>query len=130
MKNLLNLLAKGEQLDEEGVKKITTIFSLAYNSHHFKRLQKEYDVRKAVLMTMPLNTPLRVMEIQVQGQINASVQKITGALKALEWTGAVVREVCGEEEIYVDQYDGWRNGGPVYKTITIKVPVAKYKRVF
>lgn len=131
MKNLLKCLMEGQQLDADGMKKVATIFSLAYNSNKFHRLQREYDLRKAVLVTMPLNEPLRVKEIQVQGQLNASIQKLTGALRALEWTGAVVREVCGEEEITVEQFDGWTEWPLQFKTktITIKVPIAKYKRV-
>ncbi len=131
MKDLLKQLMEGQQLDADGMKKVATIFSLAYHSNKFGQLQREYDLRKAVLVAMPLNTPLRVYEIQVQGQINASIQKLAGALRALEWTGAVVREVCGEEEIAVEQFDHWENFPlhPVYKTITIKVPIAKYKRV-
>lgn len=131
MKNLLKCLMEGQQLDADGMKKVATIFSLAYNSNKFHRLQREYDLRKAVLVTMPLNEPLRVKEIQVQGQLNASIQKLTGALRALEWTGAVVREVCGEEEITVEQFDHLEGFPPhlVYKNITIKVPIAKYKRV-
>lgn len=131
MKNLLNELMAGRQLDADGMKKVATIFSLAYNSNQFHRLQREYDLRKAVLVAMPLDTPLRVYEIQTQGQINASIQKLTGALRALVWTGAVVREVCEEKEITVEQFDHWEEWPtrPVYKTITIKVPIAKYKRV-
>ena len=131
MKNLLKELMEGRQLDADGMKKVATIFSLAYNSNKYGQLQREYDLRKAVLVAMPLDTPLRVCEIQVQGQINASIQKLTGALRALVWTGAVVREVCGEEEVVVEQFDGWEEWPLRYKTktITIKVPIAKYKRV-
>ena len=130
MKNLLNELMAGRQLDEDGLKKVATIFSLAYNSNKFGQLQREYDLRKAVLVAMPLNEPLRVKEIQVEGR-HPSIQKLTGALRALVWTGAVVREVCGEEEITVEQFDGWDEWPLRYKTktITIKVPIAKYKRV-
>lgn len=130
MKNLLNELMAGRQLDEDGLKKVATIFSLAYNSNKFGQLQREYDLRKAVLVAMPLNEPLRVKEIQVEGR-HPSIQKLTGALRALVWTGAVVREVCGEEEITVEQFDGWTEWPLQYKTktITIKVPIAKYKRV-
>ena len=127
MKNLLTELMEGRQLDADGLKKVATIFSLAYNSNKFGQLQREYDLRKAVLVAMPLDTPLRVKEIQVQGQINASIQKLTGALRALVWTGAVVREVCGVEEITVEQFDGGTDFPT--KTITIKVPIAKYKWV-
>ena len=131
MKHLLKELIEGRPLDADGMKKVATIFSLAYNSNKYGQLQREYDLRKAVLVTMPLNTPLRVYEIQVQGQINASIQKLTGALRALVWAGAVVREICGEEEVVVEQFDHWESFPlhPVYKTITIKVPIAKYKRV-
>lgn len=130
MKNLLNELMAGRQLDADGLKKVATIFSLAYNSNKFGQLQREYDLRKAVLMAMPLNELLRVKEIQVAG-MHPSIQKLTGALRALVWTGAVVREVCGEEEITVEQFDGWEEWPLRYKTktITIKVPIAKYKRV-
>lgn len=130
MKNLLNELMAGRQLDADGLKKIATIFSLAYNSNKFGQLQREYDLRKAVLVAMPLNEPLRVKEIQIEGK-HPSIQKLTGALRALVWTGAVVREVCGEEEITVEQFDGWEEWPLRYKTktITIKVPIAKYKRV-
>ena len=130
MKNLLKQLMEGQQLDADGMKKVATIFSLAYNSNKFYRLQQEYDLRKAVLVAMPLNEPLRVKEIAVEGMY-PSIQKLTGALRALVWTGAVVREVCGEEEITVEQFDHWENFPlhPVYKSITIKVPIAKYKRV-
>ena len=130
MKNLLKELMEGRQLDADGMKKVATIFSLAYNSNKFGQLQREYDLRKAVLVAMPLNEPLRVKEIHIEGG-HPSIQKLTGALRALVWTGAVVREVCGEEEIAVEQFDHWENFPlrPVYKTITIKVPIAKYKRV-
>lgn len=130
MKNLLKELMEGRQLDADGLKKVATIFSLAYNSNKFGQLQREYDLRKAVLVAMPLNEPLRVKEIHIEGG-HPSIQKLTGALRALVWTGAVVREVCGEEEIAVEQFDHWENFPlrPVYKTITIKVPIAKYKRV-
>ena len=130
MKNLLKELMEGRQLDADGMKKVATIFSLAYNSNKFGQLQREYDLRKAVLVAMPLNEPLRVKEIHIEGK-HPSIQKLTGALRALVWTGAVVREVCGEEEITVEQFDHWENFPlrPVYKTITIKVPIAKYKRV-
>ena len=130
MKNLLKELMEGRQLDADGMKKVATIFSLAYNSNKFGQLQREYDLRKAVLVAMPLNEPLRVKEIHIEGK-HPSIQKLTGALRALVWTGAVVREVCGEEEIAVEQFDHWENFPlrPVYKTITIKVPIAKYKRV-
>ena len=130
MKNLLNELMEGRQLDADGLKKVATIFSLAYNSNKFGQLQREYDLRKAVLVAMPLNEPLRVKEIHIEGG-HPSIQKLTGVLRALVWTGAVVREVCGEEEIAVEQFDHWENFPlrPVYKTITIKVPIAKYKRV-
>lgn len=130
MKNLLNELKEGRQLDADGMKKVATIFSLAYNSNKFGQLQREYDLRKAVLVAMPLNEPLRVKEIQVEGR-HPSIQKLTGALRALVWAGAVVREVCGEEEITVEQFDGWEEWPLRYKTktITIKVPIAKYKRV-
>ena len=130
MKNLLNELMAGRQLDADGLKKVATIFSLAYNSNKFGQLQREYDLRKAVLVAMPLNESLRVKEIQVAG-MHPSIQKLTGALRALVWTGAVVREVCGEEEITVEQFDGWEEWPLRYKTktITIKVPIAKYKRV-
>ena len=130
MKNLLNELMAGRQLDADGLKKVATIFSLAYNSNKFGQLQREYDLRKAVLVAMPLNEPLRVKEIQVAG-MHPSIQKLTGALRALVWTGAVVREVCGEEEITVEQFDGWEEWPLRYKTktITLKVPIAKYKRV-
>lgn len=130
MKNLLKCLMEGQQLDADGLKKVATIFSLAYNSNKFHRLQREYDLRKAVLVAMPLNEPLRVKEIHIEDG-HPSIQKLTGALRALVWTGAVVREVCGEEEITVEQFDHWENFPlhPVYKNITIKVPIAKYKRV-
>lgn len=130
MKNLLKCLMEGQQLDADGLKKVATIFSLAYNSNQFHRLQKEYDLRKAVLVAMPLNEPLRVKEIHIENG-HPSIQKLTGALRALVWTGAVVREVCGEEEITVEQFDGWEEWSLRYKTktITIKVPIAKYKRV-
>ena len=130
MKNLLNELMAGRQLDADGLKKVATIFSLAYNSNKYGQLQREYDLRKAVLVAMPLNEPLRVKDIQVAG-MRPSIQKLTGALRALVWTGAVVREVCGEEEITVEQFDGWEEWPLRYKTktITIKVPIAKYKRV-
>lgn len=130
MKNLLKCLMEGQQLDADGLKKVATIFSLAYNSNKFHRLQREYDLRKAVLVAMPLNEPLRVKEIHIADG-HPSIQKLTGALRALVWTGAVVREVCGEEEITVEQFDHWENFPlhPVYKNITIKVPIAKYKRV-
>jgi hypothetical protein len=130
MKDLLKQLMEGQQLDADGMKKVATIFSLAYHSNKFGQLQREYDLRKAVLVAMPLNEPLRVKEIQVEGR-HPSIQKLTGALKALVWTGAVVREVCGEEEITVEQFDGWTEWPLQYKTktITIKVPIAKYKRV-
>lgn len=130
MKNLLKCLMEGQQLDDDGLKKVATIFSLAYNSNQFHRLQREYDLRKAVLVAMPLNEPLRVKEIHIEGG-HPSIQKLTGALRALVWTGAVVREVCGEEEVTVEQFDGWEEWPLRYKTktITIKVPIAKYKRV-
>lgn len=130
MKNLLKCLMEGQQLDADGLKKVATVFSLAYNSNKFGQLQREYDLRKAVLVAMPLNEPLRVKEIHIEGG-HPSIQKLTGALRALVWTGAVVREVCGEEEITVEQFDHWENFPlrPVFKTITIKVPIAKYKRV-
>ena len=130
MKNLLTELMEGRQLDADGLKKVATIFSLAYNSNKFGQLQREYDLRKAVLVAMPLNEPLRVKEIHIEGG-HPSIQKLTGALRALVWTGAVVREVCGEEEITVEQFDGWTDFPLQYKTktITIKVPIAKYKRV-
>lgn len=130
MKDLLKELMEGRQLDADGMKKVATIFSLAYNSNKYGQLQREYDLRKAVLVAMPLDTPLRVKEIQVDG-MHPSIQKLTGALRALVWTGAVVREVCGEEEITVEQFDGWTEWPLHYKTktITIKVPIAKYKRV-
>lgn len=130
MKNLLKCLMEGQQLDADGLKKVATVFSLAYNSNKFGQLQREYDLRKAVLVAMPLNEPLRVKEIHIEGG-HPSIQKLTGALRALVWTGAVVREVCGEEEITVEQFDHWEPFPlrPVYKNITIKVPIAKYKRV-
>lgn len=130
MKNLLKELAEGQQLDADGMKKVATIFSLAYDSNKFGQLQREYDLRKAVLVAMPLNEPLRVKEIHIEGR-HPSIQKLTAALRALVWTGAVVREVCGEEEITVEQFDHWDSFHlcPVYKNITIKVPIAKYKRV-
>lgn len=130
MKDLLKELMEGRQLDADGMKKVATIFSLAYNSNKYGQLQREYDLRKAVLVAMPLNEPLRVKEIQIAG-MRPSIQKLTGALRALVWTGAVVREVCGEEEITVEQFDGWEEWPLRYKTktITIKVPIAKYKRV-
>ena len=130
MKNLLNELMAGRQLDADGLKKVATIFSLAYNSNKYGQLQREYDLRKAALVAMPLNEPLRVKEIQV-AEMHPSIQKLTGALRALVWTGAVVREVCGEEEITVEQFDGWEEWPLRYKTktITLKVPIAKYKRV-
>lgn len=130
MKNLLKCLMEGQQLDADGLKMVATVFSLAYNSNKFGQLQREYDLRKAVLVAMPLNEPLRVKEIHIKGG-HPSIQKLTGALRALVWTGAVVREVCGEEEITVEQLDHWENFPlrPVYKHITIKVPIAKYKRV-
>ena len=130
MKNLLKELMEGRQLDADGLKKVATIFSLAYNSNKYGQLQREYDLRKAVLVAMPLNEPLRVKEIQVEGK-HPSIQKLTAALRALVWTGAVVREVCGEEEVTVEQFDGWEDGTLRFKTktITIKVPIAKYKRV-
>ena len=130
MKDLLKELMEGRQLDADGMKKVATIFSLAYNSNKYGQLQREYDLRKAVLVAMPLNEPLRVKEIQV-AEMRPSIQKLTGALRALVWTGAVVREVCGEEEITVEQFDGWEEWPLRYKTktITLKVPIAKYKRV-
>lgn len=130
MQNLLKQLMEGQQLDADGLKKITTIFSLAYNSNQFGQLQKEYNLRKAVLVAMPLNEPLRVKEIAVEG-MHPSIQKLSAVLRALVWTGAVVREVCGEEEVTVEKFDGWDEWPLRYKTktITIKVPIAKYKRV-
>lgn len=130
MKNLLKCLMEGQQLDADGLKKVAIVFSLAYNSNKFEQLQREYDLRKAVLVAMPLNEPLRVKEIHIEGG-HPSIQKLTGALRALVWTGAVVREVCGEEEITVEQFDHWEDFllRPVFKTITIKVPIAKYKRI-
>jgi hypothetical protein len=131
MKNVLKSLMEGQQLDADGMSKVAAIFSLAYNSTQFHRLQREYDLRNNVLATMPMNTPLRVCEIQEQGQMRVTVQKLTGVLRALVWAGVVVREVCGEEEITVEQFDGWTEFPLRYKTknITIKVPIAKYKRV-
>ena len=62
MKNLLKELMEGRQLDADGMKKVATIFSLAYNSNKYGQLQREYDLRKAVLVAMPLDTPLRVYD--------------------------------------------------------------------
>lgn len=110
---------------------LTALLSLFYKMDGEMRF--DYNLRSNILSVMPTNLPLRVKDLQALPMFNRfTIQKLTRALLALQWAGAVKRIQTDETvEIWVDEFVGYGRGtnGSGYRKKKIEVPIVKYVKI-
>lgn len=110
---------------------LTALLSLFYKMDG--EMRYDYNIRSTILSVMPSNLPIRVRDLQSVPNLNRfTIQKLTRALKALCWVGAVKRiETDETEEIWVEEFVGWGRGtnGSGYRKKKIPVPIVKYVKI-
>lgn len=101
------------------------------------RIDEDSELRTRILETMPTGHGMRVKDIMERNPGLAdrySIQKLTQALHALCWTGAVCRTEKGTEEVQVEVFSHfeWTSATKykkIYKTITIESKIAIFTKM-
>lgn len=96
-------IKNGTALSSLQVQELSSLVSLGFNSRG--RIDRDYGLRSEILSVLVEGEAVRVKTIQ-ERLGGYSIQRITGALKALAWAGAIDRKTVPGEKITVDKYVG------------------------